>query len=86
MEAIPDRTTGKENALSLSVTFCHAPADLGRPTRRPGLCRHGLITFYWLIGPVGRIGEHVGPEVGHLAVVAIVASVREKDTAGIVLG
>ena len=36
--------------------------------------------------PVARVGEHVGPVASHLAVVAIVARVCEKDAAGIVLG
>jgi hypothetical protein len=85
MEAIPDRITDKENALSLSVTFCQAPPDRGRPTRRPGPSRHGLIILNRLIGPVGRIGEHVRPVAGHLTVVTVLAGVGEKDAAGIVL-
>jgi hypothetical protein len=47
-------------------------------------CRPILIN--WLIRPVCRVGEHVGPELGHLAVVAIFARVGEKDATGIVLG
>ena len=31
-----DDLTDKEKPLSLSVTFCQAPPDRGRPTRRPG--------------------------------------------------
>jgi hypothetical protein len=44
------------------------------------------IIVNWLIGPVVRVGEDIGPELGHLAVVAIFARVCEKDAAGIVLG
>jgi len=47
-------------------------------------CRSILIN--WLIGPVCRVGEHVGPVPSHLAVVAIFAGVCEKDATGIVLG
>src|SRR3984893_2118490 len=85
MEPIPDRITDKEKAFSLSVTFCQAPPDRGRPTRRAGPSRHGLIIFNRLIGPVGPIGEHVGPVLGHLAVMAVLTGVGEKDATGIVL-
>ena len=78
-------TTDKVFALSLSVTFCQAPPDRGRPTRRPGPSRHGLIIVYRLIGPVRRIGEHVRPVPGHLAVMAVLTGVGEKDATGIVL-
>jgi hypothetical protein len=38
-----------------------------------------------LISPILRIGQHVGPELRHLAVVAILAGVSQKNAAGVVL-
>jgi hypothetical protein len=46
----------------------------------------GSILLNRLIGPVPRISQHVRPELGHLSIVAGVAGVSEKNTAGIVLG
>ena len=77
--------TDKQMHVSLSVTFCQVPPDGGRPTRRPGPSRHGLIIINWLVSPVRRIGEHVGPKLRHLAVVAVLTGVGEKDATGIVL-
>jgi UvrD-like helicase C-terminal domain len=45
----------------------------------------GSIVVNRLIGPVARVGEHVGSVGGHLAVVAVFARVCEKDAASIVL-
>ena len=39
-----------------------------------------------LMRPILWIGEHVRPVRGHLAVVAVLAGVGEKDATGIVLG
>ena len=39
-------------------------------------CRSILIN--WLIRPVCRVGEHVGPVASHLAVVAVFAGVRKR--------
>jgi hypothetical protein len=46
-------------------------------------CRSILIN--WLIRPVRRIGEHVGPVASHFAVVAVLTRVCKKYPASIVL-
>jgi hypothetical protein len=47
---------------------------------------YSSVIINWLISPVVWIGQNVGPELGHLAVVAIFAGVCEKDAPSIVLG
>jgi len=65
-----------------------ALARLANPAEHGGwpAGQSGSILVNRLIGPVCRVGEHVGPVPSHLAVVAIFAGVCEKDATGIVLG